>query len=122
MLKVDKTLVGVDILRDGKLVGKDVNQSQIQHLVGDLPAKIVVTPVGGQGFLFGRGNQQIGPEVIRKVGRESIIVVSTPDKLRSLRSRRSWWIPVMPGVDALLAGYFTVTTGYKERTVYKVVS
>jgi predicted polyphosphate/ATP-dependent NAD kinase len=87
-----------------------------------MPAKIVVTPIGGQGFLFGRGNQQIGPAVIRKVGRENIIVVSTTDKLCALRMQPLLVDTGESEVDALLEGYFTVVTGYKERMVYKVVS
>ena len=121
-LKVEKTLVGVDILCDGKLIGKDVSQFQILDLIRARPAKIVVTPIGGQGFLFGRGNQQIGPEVIRNVGRENIIVVSTSDKLRALRTQPLLVDTGDADVNALLAGYFSVITGYKERTVYKVVA
>jgi predicted polyphosphate/ATP-dependent NAD kinase len=87
-----------------------------------MPAKIIVTPIGGQGFLFGRGNQQIGPEVIRKVGRENIIVVSTSDKLRALRLQPLIVDTGDAEVDALLEGYFHVVTGYKEQMMYKVVS
>ena len=107
---------------DGKLIAKDVTQKQLLELVETMPAKIIVTPIGGQGFLFGRGNQQIGPEVIRKVGRENIIVVSTSDKLRALRLQPLLVDTGDSEVDMLLAGYFNVVTGYKERMVYKVIS
>ena len=121
-LTVEKTLVGVDVVRDGQLIAKDVGQAQLLSLIETMPARIVVTPIGGQGFLFGRGNQQIGPEVIRKVGRENIIVVSTSDKLRALRLQPLIVDTGDDEADALLAGYFNVVTGYKERMVYKVVS
>jgi predicted polyphosphate/ATP-dependent NAD kinase len=120
-LTVEKTLVGVDVVRDGQLLARDVNQAQLLGLTKSAPSKIVVTPIGGQGFLFGRGNQQIGPEVIRQVGRENIIVVSTSDKLRALSLQPLIVDTGDAEVDAWLAGYFTVVTGYKERMVYKVV-
>ncbi len=103
-------------------MAKDVTQAQLLSLTETMPARIIVTPIGGQGFLFGRGNQQIGPEVIRRVGRENIIVVSTSDKLRALRLQPLLVDTGDAEVDALLAGYFIVVTGYKERMVYKVVS
>jgi len=121
-MDVPKTLVGVDVVCDGNLVAQDVNQSQLLTMIETAPAKIVVTPIGGQGFLFGRGNQQIGPEVIRRVGRENIIVVSTSDKLNALRAQPLLVDTGSPDVDAMLAGYFTVITGFAERTVYRVAS
>ena len=121
-LGLAKTLVGVDVVRDGRLIAQDVTQAQLLALVESMPAKIIVTPIGGQGFLFGRGNQQIGPQVIRKVGRENIIVISTSDKLNALRTQPLLVDTGDDEVDALLAGYFTVITGYHERTVYRVVS
>jgi predicted polyphosphate/ATP-dependent NAD kinase len=121
-LGLAKTLVGVDVIRDGKLIAQDVTQAQLLTLVESVPAKIVVTPIGGQGFLFGRGNQQIGPEVIRKVRRENVIVISTSDKLNALRMQPLLVDTGDDEVDALLAGHFTIITGYHERTVYRVVS
>jgi len=120
-LGVEKTLVGVDVIRDGQLIGRDVTQAQLLQVVETMPARIIVTPIGGQGFLFGRGNQQIGPEVIRKVGRENIIVISTASKLRGLRFQPFLVDTGDAEVDALLAGYFIVITGYRERMVYKVI-
>ncbi|MCJ7436013.1 MAG: ATP-NAD kinase family protein [Anaerolineales bacterium] len=121
-LGVAKTLVGVDVIRNGRLIAQDVTQAQLLALIETTPAKIIVTPIGGQGFLFGRGNQQIGPEVIRKVGRENIIVISTSDKLNALRLQPFLVDTGDDEVDALLAGHFTVITGYREQTVYRVVS
>jgi predicted polyphosphate/ATP-dependent NAD kinase len=45
-------------------------------------AKILISPIGAQGFILGRGNQQISPRIVRRVGTGNIIVVATPHKLR----------------------------------------
>ena len=82
-LGIEKTLLGVDLVRGGELVGVDVSEEQILHAIEGQPARIVVTPIGGQGHIFGRGNQQISPEVIQLVGRENIIPVATSEKLAS---------------------------------------
>jgi predicted polyphosphate/ATP-dependent NAD kinase len=83
-------------------------------------AKIIVSVIGGQGFIFGRGNQQISPKVIKKVGRDNIIIVASPSKLASLKGKR---IRVDTGdtkLDEALQGYYRVITGYARRTMYKV--
>ena len=85
LLDAKKTLLGVDILSDKKLIAKDVNEKQILETIRGKKARIVVTPIGGQGFIFGRGNQQISPDIIRQVGLDNIIVVATESKLGSLR-------------------------------------
>jgi len=85
LLDTKKTLLGVDLFFNKKIVANDVNEKQILEAIGGKPAQIIVTPIGGQGFIFGRGNQQISPKVIRRVGLNNITVVATKGKLRSLR-------------------------------------
>jgi len=119
-LKLEGTLVGVDVVRDGKLIARDVGEQQILDLVTGQDASVVVTVIGGQGYLFGRGNQQISAKVIREVGQENIIVVATRAKLNSLQ-----WRPLLVDtgddeVDAMLSGYIRVVTGYDEQAVCKV--
>jgi len=81
---IDKTHLGVDAVKGSVQLGKDLDQRSIMKLIEKQeksPSYIVVSPIGGQGFFLGRGNLQIGPEVIRKVGLKNIIVVSAPQKL-----------------------------------------
>jgi predicted polyphosphate/ATP-dependent NAD kinase len=119
-LGLDKTLIGVDVVAEGGLVAADVNESQLLKLLEGRKAKIIVTPIGGQGYIFGRGNQQISPKVIEKVGRENIIIVSTTGKIHSLGGRPLWVDTGDRAVDKTLSGHIRVVTGYKEQIVYKV--
>jgi predicted polyphosphate/ATP-dependent NAD kinase len=88
LLDAKKTLLGVDLFCNKKIMASDVNEKQILTIIQGKTAQIIVTPIGGQGFIFGRGNQQISSEVIRRVGLGNIIVVATESKLRSLKSLR----------------------------------
>ena len=118
-LGVEKTLLGVDAVHNGRLVGKDLDEEGLLRLLDRHPrAAIVVTPIGGQGFILGRGNQQISPRVIRRVGPENIIVVATPTKLRSLRVLRV--DTGDPELDKQLAGWRRVLTGYAAYKLVKV--
>jgi predicted polyphosphate/ATP-dependent NAD kinase len=119
-LGVPKTLVGVDVVRDGALVAADVAERDLLELLAEGPVSVVVTPIGGQGFIFGRGNQQIGPEVVRRVGREHVIVVATPWKLASLEGAPLRVDTGDPEVDRLLAGHLGVTSGYGDRAICRV--
>lgn len=120
MLGVEKTLLGVDVIRDTRVLAKDVDERRLLELIRDHPTKIVVTPIGGQAYIFGRGNQQISPEVIRKVGRENIIVVATRNKLQRLPQKRLLVDTGDEEVDRQLRGYIRVITDYREETVMKV--
>ncbi len=86
-LGVKKTLLGVDVVMDGTVLVKDVSEKELLKLLakhGHRKAKIVVSPIGAQGFVFGRGNQQISAKVIRKAGGpKNVIVVATAGKLAS---------------------------------------
>jgi predicted polyphosphate/ATP-dependent NAD kinase len=88
LLDVKKTLLGVDLFCNKKIIASDVNEKQILEKIEGKTAQIIITPIGGQGFIFGRGTQQISPEVIRQVGLDNIIVVATEGKLRNLKSLR----------------------------------
>jgi predicted polyphosphate/ATP-dependent NAD kinase len=123
-LGVPKTLVGVDVVArtaaGGELLAADVAERQLLALAEGRLARIVVTPIGGQGFLFGRGNQPIGPRLLRRVGRANVIVAGTVAKLNALGGRPLRVDTGDPAVDALLAGYVAIITGYRERVIYKV--
>jgi Uncharacterized conserved protein len=80
---VQKTLLGVDAIKDGVLVASDVDEKTLLDLTGrEKEIRIILSPIGAQGFILGRGNQQISDRIVRRVGVKKIIVVATPHKLR----------------------------------------
>jgi predicted polyphosphate/ATP-dependent NAD kinase len=117
-----KTLIGVDIFTKDSLLTVDVNEKQILEMLDRRPLGIILSPTGGQGFLLGRGNQQISPEVILRVGRENILVICLASKIAALQGRPLLVDTGDPTVDRLLEGYIQVITGYHERIIYKVIS
>ncbi|MEM3439521.1 MAG: ATP-NAD kinase family protein [Candidatus Bathyarchaeia archaeon] len=119
-LGLEKTLLGVDVVRDGKLLAKDANEGEILRAIRGSPAKIIVSPIGGQAFVFGRGNQQISPSVIREVGLENIIIVATRRKIASLRPTRLLVDTGDADLDKALRGYARVIIDYGEELVIKV--
>jgi predicted polyphosphate/ATP-dependent NAD kinase len=120
-LGVKKTLLGVDVVKgDGKVLGRDMNETALLGLVSKSSTKIIISPIGGQGFLFGRGNQQISPDTIRRVGVENIMVVGSRSKIEALHPRRLLTDSGDEETDRQLRGYRRVITGYREEMVVKV--
>ena len=121
LLGMEYSLLGIDAFNDGRSRGKDLTEGDILQLLHSYPKRsILITPIGGQGFLLGRGNQQISPEVIRKTGKENIIVLCTPQKLHSLKGSPFLVDTGDPLLDKELGGYIRVLTGIAERTIYPV--
>ncbi len=118
-LYINKTLLGVDVVYQKSLIGKDLNEEQLLRIIDGHPTKIIVTVIGGQGYIFGRGNQQISPRVIAQVGPANIQVVATLDKLTALDGA----LLVDTGdaqCDRSLTGHVKVVTGYNQFAIWKV--
>jgi len=118
-LNLVKSLLGVDATYNKSLIGKDLNENGIIELLDKYQkVKIIITPIGGQGFVFGRGNKQFTPKILRRVGKNNIIIIGTEEKIKSLKCLR-----VDTGddeVDKILAGLTKVVIGYKEELICKI--
>ncbi len=114
------TLLGVDLVYGGRVIGADCTEREILKAVSEYgKAKILVTVIGGQGDIFGRGNQ-ISAEVIRRVGRENIIVAASEEKMLDLFGKSLYADTGDEEVNRYLAGYMRVITGYGQYAVMKV--
>jgi predicted polyphosphate/ATP-dependent NAD kinase len=114
------TLLGVDAVRGGELVGADLDEAGVLALLDGEEATLIVGVVGGQGSLFGRGNQQLSPRVLRALGRDRIRVVAGVEKLVRLDPPA---LRVDTGDDALdteLSGYLRVEVAPGQTIVMKV--
>lgn len=119
-LGIRSTPLGVDIIEDGVLVASDVSEEQALEAIAGRPAKAVVTVIGGQGFLLGRGNQQLSAAVIAALGPDPLLVVATEQKLIDLSGRPLLVDTGDPRLDARLAGHIRVTTGPASSSIYPV--
>jgi len=131
-LSLDNTLLGIDIVCNGVLIASDVDEQTILEVIAGHPARIIVTVIGGQGHIFGRGNQQLSARVIRRVinssdnasngagDKENIIIVATNEKLRSLDKRPMMADTGDSRLDEQLTGLYHVITGYQQKTLYRL--
>lgn len=119
-LGVEKTVLGVDIYRRD-YVTLDANEEQILAEVQDWQNTwIILSPIGRQGMLLGRGNQQISPRVIKRVGKSKTIVAATKNKLQSIESSILRVDTGDADVDCMFRGYIKVVTDYREWRMVKV--
>jgi len=120
LLKVEKTVLGVDIYQNGTII-RDVNERKIIETIKNFKnVWIILSPIGRQGILFGRGNQQITPEIIKQVGKERIIIAATRSKIQGIEGG---FLRVDTGdveTDKLLRGYIKVATDYREWRLMQV--
>lgn len=120
-LDLPNTLLGVDLVKDRQLIVKDAGEKEIlAQLEKNENAKIIVTPIGGQACLFGRGNQQISSHVISKVGKENIIIVATKAKIQSFYGKSLLVDTGVDETDQLLRGYYRIRIAYRQETVLPV--
>jgi predicted polyphosphate/ATP-dependent NAD kinase len=119
-LGLPNTLLGVDVIENGELVASDCTAAQLLELTADRPARLVITLIGGQGHIIGRGNQQLSPELLRRLGKDAIHVVATKTKLNALEGRPLIVDSGDPALDRALAGLIPVHTGYRDAVLYRV--
>lgn len=123
----DGTLLGVDLVYGRKIVGKDVNEQQILEYLDGFPVtennvKLIVTVIGGQGYIFGRGNQQLSPAVIRRVGIDNIMIAASKPKMFSLFGKSLLVDTGDEDLNSELNGYKRVYVGYEDSVFFKITS
>jgi predicted polyphosphate/ATP-dependent NAD kinase len=121
-LHIEKTLLGIDAVAQDQIVGKDLAERQILDLLVRYPErKLVLSPIGAQGFLLGRGNQQLSPAVIRAIGADNIIVIATPAKLARTPLLRFDTGDTSLDAEMISRKFFAVVVGYHRIRLVKAV-
>lgn len=118
-LGLKNTLLGIDVIKNKELIANDVSENELLDIIENEKAKIIVTIIGGQGYIFGRGNQQLSPKVINQIGKKNVIVVATRDKLNSIFGYPMLIDTGDNKTDKMLEGYYRVVVGYEDSIMYK---
>lgn len=126
-LGLSGTLLGVDIVRvrgenggGATLLAAGVSEPELFDCAANGPLRVMVSVIGGQGFVFGRGNQQFSPRVLRAVGARNIVILAPEAKLAALGGRPLLVDTGDATLDSELAGYRRVLTGPSQWAMYPV--
>jgi predicted polyphosphate/ATP-dependent NAD kinase len=125
-LGLENTLLGVDVIQHKSVIAKDVTAQQLLALIADKKryssVKLVITLIGGQGHILGRGNQQLSPKLIRQLEKDNILILATKTKLKALEGRPLIVDSGDPELDKALTGYYKIVTGYHDYVMYQVAN
>lgn len=119
-LGLRKTLLGVDLLYNYQIIAYDINEKQILSYINKYPTKIIVSFIGRQGFLFGRGNLQFTPKILRMIPLTNIIIIATKFKLASLQSHCLRIDSRDPDLDNEMRGLYKVIADYDELKIIQL--
>lgn len=115
--------LGVDVVQDGRLMAADASEATLCGLLrDDTPATLILGVVGGQGFLLGRGNQQLSPAVLSMIGPDNIDIIASADKIAALSPPELHIDLDDAQLAAKISGFHRVWTGPRRSTVLRVVS
>lgn len=124
---IDGSVLGVDVIRDGECLLKDAQENQIlslmlehEKLYGRDRIKLILTFIGGQGVVFGRGNHQVCHQVIEQLGLDNLIVVSSKSKIKALGGNALAVDTGKQSLNTKLSGYITIITGYDDTILYPI--
>lgn len=118
--RLEGTLLGVDVLLGKTLLARDVDSTALDGYLHDHrgPVRLMVTAIGGQGHIMGRGNQQLTPAILRRIGRDNLWVVATKTKLKTLAGRPLVMDSGDADLDRAWQGYIPVITGFADAVLY----
>ena len=119
-LNQNKTVLGVDLLLNKKIVAYDLNEQQILNYIRGKKAKIIVSLIGRQGFLFGRGNLQFTPRILKNIGPQNIIIISSKFKLQNIPNQILRLDTRDSRLDQDMKGFYKVIVDYDEIKICKV--
>lgn len=119
-LGVEKTPLGVDVVLDGRVLVAGASERELLEQVAGGPAQAIVSIIGGQGFLLGRGNQQLSARVLDAIGDDPVLAVAPEQKLIDLEGRPLLVDTGDTSVDARLSGFVRVITGPSTTSIYPV--
>jgi predicted polyphosphate/ATP-dependent NAD kinase len=120
LLGVKKTILGVDICSGGKIIS-DVDEKKILDVIEDwCNVWIILSPIGHQGIILGRGNQQISPKIVKRIGKERIVIAATKSKLQSIEGNALRVDTEDAELNNMLRGYMRVVTDYREWRLVQV--
>lgn len=122
ILGFELNTLGIDITLGANIIGSDLNENDILSALQEHQGDVILllSPMGGQGFLIGRGNLQLSPDVLRIIGEDRVLGIVTPAKMVTLRSLRIETGD--PEMDKRFSDkkYLKVLQGYRTTRVLKV--
>ncbi len=120
-LGLKKTLLGFDILLNKKVIASDVNEQVILETTSNKKKELILSPIGRQGFVFGRGNLQITPKVMEGIPKNAIHILCSRSKLKTLPDGCIRTDIRDPKMDEQLRGYYRVLIDYHEYKMVRMV-
>ncbi|MFW9999471.1 MAG: ATP-NAD kinase family protein [Candidatus Hermodarchaeota archaeon] len=115
-----KTLLGIDLLLNEKVIAQDLNEQQILKILEERKVKIIISLIGQQGFLFGRGNLQISPKVLKAISLKDLIIVATKFKLQTIANQILRIDTRDPELDEKMKGLYKIIVDYDELKICKL--
>jgi predicted polyphosphate/ATP-dependent NAD kinase len=121
-LGIENTLLGVDVIKNRQLLASDVTASELLTLTTNQSCKLVLTLIGGQGHIIGRGNQQLSADFLKRLDKDNILLVATKTKLSNLSGRPLIVDSGDTHVDLQLSGLISIITGYHDQVLYPIAN